>query len=272
MAHGLHDGLGPDVRVFGLEDARAHEHAVGAQVHHEGGVSRGGYPAGGEVDHREPLELGGLLQEVRRGPKLAGYGVELEDWQVINSAEATAHYLQQRFPGGGPVFVVGESGLQQTLSERGFYHSETSERALAVVASMDRTINYEKLSKATLLIRAGAEFIGTNPDRSFPDKRGILPGAGSILALLEAASDVKPTIIGKPAPEMYQVALLRLHTTPQETLVVGDRLETDIAGAQLLGCRSALVLTGVTSEADAHQWTPAPDLIASDLTRLLHML
>lgn len=204
--------------------------------------------------------------------KLSGYGVKLDSWQVINSAVATAHYLHQRYPRGGPVFVVGENGLQQTLQERGFYHAETSNEVLAVVASMDRTLSYDKLSKATLLIRAGAEFIGTNPDRTFPDTRGIVPGAGSILALLEAASEVKPTIIGKPAPEMYRNALQRLRTPPQETLVVGDRLETDIAGAQTLGCRSALVLSGVTSELDAHRWEPAPDIIASDLTGLLRDL
>jgi 4-nitrophenyl phosphatase len=204
--------------------------------------------------------------------KMSSHGVEMDDWQVINSAEATAHYLQDRYPSGGPVFVVGENGLQQTLLERGFYHSETDNEILAVVASMDRTLSYEKLSKATLMIRAGAEFIGTNPDRTFPDRSGILPGAGSILALLEAASEVNPTIIGKPAPKMYRIALGRLHTLPQQTLVVGDRLETDIAGGQALGCRCALVLSGVTSEVEAQKWKPAPDLIASDLTNLLHML
>jgi 4-nitrophenyl phosphatase len=202
--------------------------------------------------------------------KLESMGVTLETWQVINSAVATAHFLSQQHPEGGNVYVVGEPGLVEILAGKGFKHSD--ENPLAVVAALDRSINYEKLRTSTLLIRSGVPFIGTNPDRTFPTPEGQVPGAGSILATIEAATDVQPLVIGKPNPIMYQFALERMNTTPEETLVVGDRLETDIAGAQNLGAPSALVLSGVTSEEAAWEWEPSPDLIADNLANVLREL
>jgi 4-nitrophenyl phosphatase len=199
--------------------------------------------------------------------KLAGFGVTVNRWQIINSSEATAIYLKQRFPEGGTIYAVGEKGLLNSLSEYGFYPGE--ENVLAVVAGMDRQLTYTKLCQAAMFIRAGAPFIGTNADRTFPTPLGLVPGAGAVLAALETATDVKPLIIGKPAPEMYRVALERLKMTPEQTLVIGDRLETDIVGAQSLGCLTGLVLSGVTSEPQARVWQPAPDLIADDLANML---
>jgi 4-nitrophenyl phosphatase len=115
-------------------------------------------------------------------------------------------------------------------------------------------------------------FIGTNPDCTLPMPEGLMPGAGSILAALAAATDVQPVVVGKPEPEIYLFALERLNTSPSETLVVGDRLDTDIAGAQKIGCRTALLLSGVATEADAMNWRPVPDIIAPDLTGLLEWL
>jgi len=202
--------------------------------------------------------------------KLRSFGVSIEPWQVINSAVATAHYLSQQFPDGGNVYVVGEPGLVETLAEKGFVHSEKN--PLAVIAALDRSINYEKLRIATLLIRSGIPFIGTNPDRTFPTPEGQVPGAGSILATIETATDVSPLVIGKPNPIMYQFALDRMGAEPGETLVIGDRLETDIAGAQNLGTPCALVLSGVTGEEVAWKWNPAPDLIADNLANVLREL
>jgi 4-nitrophenyl phosphatase len=202
--------------------------------------------------------------------KLRSFGVELAGWQIINSSQAAAHFLQQRYPHGGPVFIIGEVGLSQVLSGSGFYQAD--ENILAVVVGLDRSLTYKKLEVASLLIQAGVQFIGTNPDRSFPTSYGLVPGTGAILAALEATTNVKPIIMGKPSPEMYLLALERLKTTASQTLVVGDRLETDILGAQSLGCRTALVLSGVSSEEDVSHWTPAPDFVARDLTRLLEVL
>jgi len=201
--------------------------------------------------------------------KLKSFGVELECWQIVNSADAAAHYLKCRFPSGGPIYVVGESALEEILSEQGFFHAEDD--VLAVVAGMDRKLNYAKLGKASLLIRNGALFVETNPNQTFPTPQRLLPGSSAILAFLQAATDVSPVIIGKPEPEMYRVALERLSTKPEETLAVGDRLETDIIGAQKIGCRTSLVLSGVTTEQAAIEWRPAPDIIAPDLTTLIGM-
>ncbi len=202
--------------------------------------------------------------------KLKNFGVSVEPWQVITSGLATAHELKRRFPEGGNVFVVGEKPLGNLLEDAGFAISSVN--PVAVVAALDREITYGKLTTAALLIRSGVPFFGTNPDRSFPIPEGEAPGAGAILAALETATGVSPTIIGKPQPTMYTFALERLGTAPQETLAIGDRLETDIAGAQNVGCLSALVLSGVTSIEAARQWTPPPDWIARDLTGLLAYL
>lgn len=199
--------------------------------------------------------------------KIGSLGVNLQPQQVITSSLATAHYLCRRYPSGGKVYIIGETGLIQALEEKGYTQSE--EDALAVVVGFDRQVTYEKLCRATLLIRSGLPFIATNSDKTYPTPQGLAPGAGAILSALETATDIKPHVVGKPAPELYQVALERMGADVETTLVVGDRLETDIAGAQALGCLTALVLTGVTSNQEAHAWRPAPDWIADDLTNLL---
>ena len=122
--------------------------------------------------------------------KFQGYHVSLSPDQIVNSAMSAAYFLKQNHPQGGPVFVVGESGLVDTLAEWGFHQAD--EQVLAVVAGLDRHITYAKLSQACQLIRAGAQFIGTNPDLTFPSPSGLTPGAGSVLAFIEAGSGVKP--------------------------------------------------------------------------------
>jgi 4-nitrophenyl phosphatase len=200
---------------------------------------------------------------------LASFGVHAEPWQIVTSATAVIDLLINKFPNGGPVYLIGEQGLVEACAEFGFYHSDAG--ALAVIASMDRELTYEKLKSATLLLRKGVPFIGTNPDRTFPTPQGLIPGSGSILAALTTASGVSPIIAGKPESTMYKVALERLNTTAEHVLVVGDRPETDIAGAQLIGCRTALVLSGVTNAAEASIWQPAPDLITENLETLVNL-
>ncbi len=204
--------------------------------------------------------------------RLRKFGVEISPHQILTSALVTAAYLQETFPPGSPLFVIGEQGLQDTLQAHGFYILDEEARTpipVAVVVGMDRNITYRRLWRATAWIRSGVPFIGTNPDRAFPTPEGLAPGAGSILAALQAASDVAPLIMGKPAPEMYRQCMKRLGTTPEETLMVGDRPETDIQGAQALGMRTALVLSGVTNAEQAMNLHPAPDWIADDLATLL---
>jgi 4-nitrophenyl phosphatase len=202
---------------------------------------------------------------------LDGFGVDhLEPWQIVTSAEAVGEYLQAKFPDGGPVYVVGEDGLLEALRQRGFYLDQSA--VVAVAAGMDRQINYQKLTTATRLIRNGAAFIGTNPDRTFPTPQGLIPGTGSILAAIQAATDIQPLVLGKPGPYLYEMALQRLSLQPAQALVVGDRLDTDIIGAQELGCPSALVLSGVSTAQEAQHWQPTPDWIGPDLAALIAVL
>jgi 4-nitrophenyl phosphatase len=201
--------------------------------------------------------------------KLAGFGVQVSQEQIVNSAQAVANYLLERHPRGGPVYVVGEQGVVEELAAHGFHQSE--EQPVAVVVGLDRKITYEKLLKACLLIRAGTPFIGTNPDKTLPVPAGLAPGAGAFVAAVQAATDQTPVMIGKPGPELYLQALKRMGLPAQDVLVVGDRLETDIAGAQRLGCRTGLVLSGVTTAEQAAAWRPELDYIADDLSSLLDL-
>lgn len=199
--------------------------------------------------------------------KISSFGVEVKRDQIINSAMAVAHLLKNRFPNGGRVYILGEVGLSAALNAAGFYHAE--ENVLAVIGGMDRAIDFNKLKLATLLIRAGAPFYFTNPDRTYPTPEGLIPGAGSILAALEAACDVKAIIAGKPSPALFEFALENLGTSPEHTLVVGDRLETDILGGQTVRCKTALVLSGVATATEAEQWRPKIDLILPELVDLV---
>lgn len=202
--------------------------------------------------------------------KLRSFGVELEPWQIITSAEATGDFLQRRFSSGGRVYVIGEKGLREALENRQFTLAD--DEVCAVVVGLDRQLTYEKLKRATLLIREGALFIGTNPDRSFPTPQGLVPGAGAILAAIQAASDQSPIVIGKPSKEIFETALLRLGVTPSQTLMIGDRLDTDIQGARTIGCKEMLVLTGVTTLEEALAWNPPPSNVVGDLRMFLRMV
>jgi 4-nitrophenyl phosphatase len=207
-----------------------------------------------------------LLERINRA------GARAEPREILTSSHATAEYLRGQMPDGGRVFVVGEAGLFAALAEAGFEIAEDHRGVEAVVVGMCRGLNWDMLVQATLAIRAGARFIGTNPDRTFPSEIGIVPGAGSILAALEAASETEPVIIGKPEPHLFRAALVRLGTQPDETAVVGDRLETDILGGMNVGLTTILVLTGVTTGNDLSQSKIIPDWTFDDLHALSRAL
>lgn len=180
--------------------------------------------------------------------KLAGMGVAVARDEILTSAQAAALYLRQQSANGTKVFAIGEDGVRQALAETGFTLTGLYEvDAQFVVCGMDRGLSWDKLATATLNIRAGARFIGTNPDATFPTERGITHGNGAVLAAIQAATGVAPIIIGKPEPIMYQLAMTRLGVAPAETAALGDRLETDILGAVRARIRSVFVLSGVSS-------------------------
>jgi len=210
---------------------------------------------------RTPEEYVAVLKEM---------GIEVSPRRILTSALATADYLENLLPEGARLYLIGEEGLHSALAAQGF---EFGERNIeAVVVGMDRQLTYEKLKTATVAIRQGARFIGTNPDKSFPAEEAIVPGAGAILAAIEAATGVKPTVIGKPEPILFQMALQRMGASEKETAVIGDRLETDILGGQRCGLTTILVLTGITQKEDLAKSGIRPDYTFESLTQLVHAL
>lgn len=203
--------------------------------------------------------------------RLKEFGVDVETWQVITSSQAAAHAMAQKFPLGTKVFMIGEDGVRSALEEKGFeiLPVENASMAEAVVMGIDRDVNFQKLSEATLLVRSGIPFYATNPDKTFPTPRGEIPGAGAWYSIIVTATDVQPIVAGKPFPFLMELSLEKLGTKKEETLVVGDRLETDIAAGQAVGCPTSLVLSGVSTMEEADLWRPKIDFIANDLATLI---
>ncbi|MDH7485947.1 MAG: HAD-IIA family hydrolase [Anaerolineae bacterium] len=201
--------------------------------------------------------------------RLARMGVHVGEEAVLTSALATAAYLAELAPPGTPVYVIGETGLRQALAERGFVLSEDHAVARYVVVGHDTALTWHKLAAATLAIRRGAPFIATNPDRTLPTEEGLVPGAGAILAALEAASGVSPQVIGKPESVIFRQALARLGVLPRHAAVVGDRLDTDIHGGQRAGLRTIGLLSGVTTAEEFARANPPPDGLFENLAALL---
>jgi 4-nitrophenyl phosphatase len=201
--------------------------------------------------------------------KLARFGVEVSPECVLTSAQAAAAYLATIAPPETRVYAIGEEGVRRALEERGFVL--TGERAAYIVVGWDRQLTWDKMATAALLIYAGAGFIGTNPDTSFPTEQGPVPGNGAQLVALEVATGVAPVVVGKPEPRMYEEALRRMGAHSDTTAVLGDRLGTDIAGGVQAGLTTVLVLSGITTEADLAASPVQPDLVCADITELVQI-
>ena len=201
--------------------------------------------------------------------KLAKMGIKAAPTHILGSAEATAAWLGEQVPQKGNVIMLGMEGLRTALINEGFTLVDDPHEAEFAVAGINFNLVYEDVAKVALAIRNGARFIGTNSDLTFPTERGQIPGAGSVLALFTAATGVKPIIIGKPNPPMFEIALHRLGVDAHDTLMVGDRYDTDIAGAISLGLKTAGVLTGIDTREHFEAQQLPPHLIAEDLTQLL---
>ena len=201
--------------------------------------------------------------------KLKELGVEIQADQVVTSALGIAFLMAQKHPKGTKIFLIGENGMRAALEEKGFeiLDVENAAQAEAVVMGIDRSINFQKVAEATLLVRAGRPFYTTNTDRTFPTPRGEIPGSGSWLSVVISATGIEPIVAGKPFPYLMELALERLCTSKEETLVVGDRLETDIAAGQAVGSPTALVLSGVSKREEANEWNPS--IIAESLSVLV---
>lgn len=208
--------------------------------------------------------------------RLARMEIHVHPEQVLGSAEATASWLseQVRVHGWprGPVIVIGQDGRKASLQENRFEITTNPDAAIYAVVGIDFDLTYQDLENVTVAIRGGAKFIGTNPETTYPSERGPLPGTGSILAFLAAASRQQPVVIGKPNRGIYEQATARLNLTASQTLMVGDQYETDISGAIPLGFWTAGILSGICTRSEFESANPSPDLIVENLPELVERL
>lgn len=201
---------------------------------------------------------------------LTSLGVQAAATEVITSAQAASHYLADHLPGGARVLVVGTTGLEVALRERGLTPvSDAAGRVDAVVQGYSAELSWAQLAEGAVAINRGVLWVATNIDPTVPSPRGPLPGNGSLVAALEHATGRRPIVTGKPDPTMHRETLTR--TAAERPIVVGDRLDTDIEGANAVGCPSLLVLSGVTTPSElllapAHQ---RPSYLGADVSSLL---
>jgi 4-nitrophenyl phosphatase len=198
--------------------------------------------------------------------RLATLNVRVTPSEVLTSAEATAIYLPRLVGKNARVFLVGGEGVRDALEGAGFQIVE--QNAEVVVVGLDRELTYDKLKRASLEIRRGAKFVGTNGDKTYPTDEGLAPGSGAIIAAIETATDVTPTIIGKPARAMFDIAIEQMGADPRACAMLGDRLDTDIEGAQRAGLKSILVLTGVATPESLKKSEIQPDFTFENLDAL----
>ena len=246
----------------------------------DGVLWRGDTPLPGLVEffdflHQRELPFMLATNNARKTPeqylqRFAGFGVTtLKREHVLTSSLATAAYLQNELEPGGNVYVIGEAGIREAVAEAGFIViDDSSQPAVAVVAGIDFFLTYDKIKHAVLHIQRGAQFIGTNGDLTFPAEDGFYPGAGAILASIEAATGVTPPTVGKPGRLMFEIAVQKLGSDLAHTAMLGDRLETDVLGAQRVGLKTILVTTGVDNEQTIIEKGIEPDVIFSGIDAL----
>ena len=194
-----------------------------------------------------------------------GFKVELE--HVYTCAMATARFLSQQKP-GGTAYVIGEGGLLTALHENGY--AIVDKDPDYVVVGEGRTISFEMVEAALRMVMDGAKLIATNLDPNCPTEAGLRPGCGATVAMLETASGHKAFSVGKPSPVMLRSARKELGLTTDQTVVIGDTMETDILGGVQLGFKTILVLSGGTKREDLHRYAYQPDMIVESIAELDH--
>jgi HAD superfamily hydrolase (TIGR01450 family) len=220
--------------------------------------------------------------------KLTRLGVRATAADVLTSAMATAAMLRRESatpgatpgdtseaisgepsgPAPGTAFVIGEQGIRKALTEIGIRLVDGApERVDLVVVGFDRSVDYDKLRTAGLLVQRGARLIGTNADPSYPTPEGLWPGAGALLSAVTATTGAAPTVVGKPARPLFEAAAAMVRA--ENPLVVGDRLDTDIQGAAQMGWDSLLVLSGATRSRDLIHTPILPTYVGADLSAVL---
>ena len=196
--------------------------------------------------------------------KVRKMGAAVDPREIITSGTATARWLAQRHPRGARVHVFGEDSLRAAMSEAGFELAD--EDVVAVVASIDWGVTYDKIKRACLLIRGGAQFVATNLDPTRPTEEGLVPGTGALIAAIATGAETQPVAIGKPEPIMFEQAMAEMGAHPETTATLGDRIDTDMIGGVRAGLRTIMVLSGSTGRAEAEAY--GPDLIFEDIAVL----
>jgi 4-nitrophenyl phosphatase len=197
---------------------------------------------------------------------LAAMGMRVPEGRILTSSVVAAEYLRKILRPGRRVLVIGERGLQHAVRRAGLVPSE--ERVAAVVVGLDRRLTYRTLAVAVQALLRGAVFVATNPDRLLPTEAGAIPGAGALVAALVYATGRRPIMIGKPRPALLRQAMARIGTRPQETVMVGDQVATDVAAGRAAGVYTVLVRSGLAPPQRARGARPRPDLVVQDLREL----
>ena len=198
--------------------------------------------------------------------RLKTMGLDVSAGSIFTSAMATARFLDAQKP-HGTAFVIGESGLTEAVHDVGYVLTDVDPDY--VVLGETHSYNLGRITKAIRLIAAGARFIATNPDPSAPSDEGVVPACGAMAALIEAASGKSPFYVGKPNPLMMRTALNYLDVHSEDTVMIGDRMDTDIVAGVETGMETILVLSGVTARGDVGRYPYQPTQIAesvSDIT------
>ena len=186
------------------------------------------------------------------------FDIHVKEENVYTSALATADYIADLNKDKRSVYVIGEVGLKQAILDKGFHFEETNPDY--VVVGLDYDVTYHKFELATLAIKRGAKFIGTNADTNLPNERGLGPGAGSVIALVECSTQQKATYIGKPETIIMEKALERLGLPKDEVVMVGDNYMTDIKAGINFGIDTMLVYTGVSTRELVRKQEIAPTI------------
>ncbi|TMD68641.1 MAG: HAD family hydrolase [Chloroflexi bacterium] len=194
--------------------------------------------------------------------RLSYMGLDVPSRAIFTSALATAQFLHDQQP-GGRAFVIGESGLTTALHDIGYIL--TDQEPEYVVLGETTSYSFQHITQAIRLIAAGARFIATNPDEMGPGEGGIVPATGAVAALISAATGVKPYIIGKPNPLMMRTALRTLDAHSEDSVMIGDRMDTDIVAGIESGLRTILVLTGVTRREQVERFPYRPSWIRESI-------
>ncbi|HSE08024.1 MAG TPA: HAD-IIA family hydrolase [Nocardioidaceae bacterium] len=201
--------------------------------------------------------------------RLARSGIEVPEESIWTSALATAQFLDKQRP-GGTAYVIGEAGLTTAMHSIGYVLSERDPEY--VVLGETRTYSFEAITTAIRLIEGGARFIATNPDPTGPSTAGPIPATGSVAALITRATKVEPYFVGKPNPLMMRSALNRIDAHSESTVMVGDRMDTDIVSGLEAGLRTILVLTGSTRPDAVERFPYRPTYIRDSVAELVDLV